>query len=533
MRASRLTLAALLLLSGLARAQEVDSVLPPTTFSCGDYVRATLTRASDFDFQRLPARPSADELPASVQPITFGPFDARRYGFERVEFYPHAVLPPAEQYSNFETNTEIRLYVRLLGSGAESWWTLVVKDKQTGSLAADVTRFELDEDGKHARFSDDPAHLAAPDSALPLFRLSFTSRSMGVNTQASSQTLLLVDLRSGAPQANLKLDCSTLEGGGACGAPDNANAGGGSTQCDWQAARQDYLCRSDSGDASRTFYLLSRQDAYVAPSGQPLTPGEFAQWIEKDRAWMQRTPALEGYGEVRALLRLPARGVVRYLLGAPGANYTARFLLVTLRPGSAPDVRQLVVRSLVEDPSQEPPTAAPPDFPPDVIPSASVSFHLRRLASERGLKLWQVTATQGEQHTLYWLGLEERGSGIVAQALEIATDLTPYYHCGLYTQPASAYRIRLQSAPFRAALTVEPGVYTDGDDRYTDGGYENASPRCPDRARVTWKTGQGFLLTQLDSACSNPELPHRVVIGPDGRLTRLAPIINPPLPAKK
>jgi hypothetical protein len=534
MRAKTLALAAVLLLCALAHAQQADASAAPSAFSCSDqYSDARLTWVSDFDFQRLPARPPAEALPASVRPVTFGPFDARRYGFERVEFYPHAVLPPAEQYGDIETNTELRLYLRLLAPGGESWWTLVLKDDQHASLAADVSRFQLDPEGKHPDFSDDPASLAAPDAALPLFRLAFTSRTTGASTVATEQTLLLVDLRSGTPQVGAQLVCSEVDGGGVCGAPDNANAPRATTQCDWQPARQDYLCQSDSGSARHSYYLLSRQDAYVPPAGQPQSPGEFAQWIEKDRAWMKRTPVLEGYGPVQALLRLPARGQFRYLMGAPGAAHIARFLLVTLRPGAEPTVQQLAVRGLTEDPEAEP--AAPqPDFPSDALPaSPALSFHLRRMDAERGLALWQVTATRGEQHAVYWVGMDGRGPEVTAQALEIATDLSSYSHCGLYREPAAAYAVRLRRAPFRATLTVEPEVYTDEEDRYTDGGLENASPRCPGRAQVAWKTGRGFVVTDLDSDCPKPELPHRVVIAADGRLTRLAPVLQQEPPAKK
>ncbi|HYX70419.1 MAG TPA: hypothetical protein VE825_14890, partial [Terriglobales bacterium] len=272
-------------------------------------------------------------------------------------------------------------------------------------------------------------------------------------------------------------------------------------------------------------YLLSRRDAYAAPAGQPQSPAEFAQWIGKDRAWMDRAPVLEGYGAVRALVRLPARGQVRYLMGAPGAGHIARFLLVTLAPGVAPQVEQLPVRVLDEDPDAE--AAAPqPDFPPDVLPTGpALSFHLRRLDVARGLLLWQVTASRDEQHAVYWVAMDEGGPA-AAQALEIATDRAPYYHCGMYRQPAAAYAVRLDPAPFRASLTVEPAVYTDEEDRYTDGDFENAHPRCPGHALVTWKAGRGFVIQDASAECATPELPHRVVIGADGRLTRLAPVVG-------
>jgi len=183
---------------------------------------------------------------------------------------------------------------------------------------------------------------ATPEPTLPMFVINFEYHNTSANAGGTIGNELLLDLRGGASQIVKAAECIDWDGGGACTAPDTANAVYDNLSCRWEQPASDFHCTmvgAFGGDyaarvGERDFYLISNKTARAKwqTGNTPADLAGLALRLSRDPKATARSVMVPKLGPVNLLARyrdfLPATEV--FLLASPAASpaLSAHFSLV-------------------------------------------------------------------------------------------------------------------------------------------------------------------------------------------------------------
>jgi len=381
------------------------------------------------------------------------------------------------------------------GSGRTSFYQLVAPKTYWASDGA----FPFD--GGIAELRIVPA---TSDNSVPLVVLQTKSRTGGANTMGEIASRHLLDFRQGEPRSLVALDCTSIGGGGACGAHDMFFDQRHSLACSWAPRRDDFLCTQETTNRwawgsvtwKEAFYLIHGDAA--PPPGVPLNaPRSPQQWAAGLTPNRPKSIVLPGYGDTHLLASLGNR---IKLLASRGdtRSLIPRFYLYT-----PDDTLRIEPRLFAEDQVEQWIEPLGEDAP-GVLTGAPMSFAVKPLLpSPEGLHFFQVTLTQDKHHSLFWVGIDCRRGQCVADVLWVATDALEYDHCRVAHIPDSAvYANWTGGGVALAELDIEPRRNLD----YIEGlGYYPKFPEqpellCPYEADLRWSDG-AWVIQRIPRPC--------------------------------
>lgn len=477
------------------------------------------------------------DLPANIKPRTFGPFPDGM----SVEFYQFLT---GGGEGSMATETDLNFYVHVLTRKDKRWYALQAQDPQT--MKADPGPVDPDAHEEDAKPSN-PVAIYAPDPAKPLFQASYSGTWTGANTLGVTNHLFLLDLRSSPPKITEHFVCQAGEGGGVCTAPDSGSGTSTSTSCEWHAA--DYICNDQEHQNTgwgerlneRSYYLFSGKDAYIPPPEAVNEIRFIADHIDRRRPDGQQfvVPDIGATDEIYSvrqpkhdLYLFVARGQWRNpgLNDAQGSSLDARFFVAENpsadRPPIAVELKPETASSLTpitfvdaDRPRAEAAYPAPPTISTRTG-GAPMTYKMKKLHGNDDFFVLQVTVKEGNYHVIYWIGVDQRSSPIIADLYRLSTDAAPYYQCNRNVQEASAASYQLVPGPsFRATIDVEPLHIVDGDGKLEN---QAAIPEPLPKAtactkHISWDRTKGFVFAENSVCKAIP--PRSIVISDDGQIT--------------
>ncbi|HYM21790.1 MAG TPA: hypothetical protein VEU08_01215 [Vicinamibacterales bacterium] len=475
---------------------------------------------------------------ARLQLKTLGPFDASKYGFDTLRFLFDRETVPEDQRSGFESNSRLQLAVELARQGSPSRWLRMAARKDAAIEDADLLAIEDEAD------ENESATAATPDAALPIVNVAYHSSSQGVSVHGESSTSLLVDFRS-APAVLAAHEAVETEGGGVCGVWDNQYFVADEYGCRWDPSHEDFLCahtehRRDTpwGErrGSRWFYLATGMSAFPPLDEDPAAPRTLAALAERIAA-DPRAPKeglLKDLGLTKMILELPSKRVAnsRLFLFASSSlayRFDGRFFVVRVTPGKraltfvATTNDTLGGRDVILHRDQPDGGPEPPSFTPDGEPQ---SYKASIVSTQGYTRVARVVVDEMRGRGVYYIGVEETPSKTVADAFLVASDTAYYDQCARWIVPPTAVSASVSPAAnsaFRARLDIEPGRTEDDFDEglKVDDQLDPADDDlCAVTRTLTWKSGEGFALSDEDAPETCPDAPlRRVAISPDGAIS--------------
>ncbi len=484
---------------------------------------------------------SADEaatIIAGSKPIAYEGFDASRFAVSKLTFYLKRTVTKVSQWPN--DNAELRIVFSAASASGLSWYEIRATEKVSPVVLL-VERTPSHAAERESGIGRVTIIRATPDPAIPLLNISFHTNNDGMNTQADTQTMFLLDVRQLPPALVTSLDCTNLQGGGACTAIDNGMAGSTDLLCDWQAAAQNYSCVKQYDEyyerrITETFALPGKTPLPThVKAGEPETLIEFAMNIQKDEQWAARKPSIPGLGETTFLFRNSSDKAPAYVFAArgQGEDFNARFFAVLLGNG-APELLEIKPEPMVEWQVQQtneqdadsapPPKAKTTGIDQSMMPSGPpLKFAVKKLDATTPADVWQVTVTEGNNHAVNWLAAIPSGSHVSFDSLKIASDGASYSGCGRWAHEQSAIVFRQKNNKVEAEAEVEP-PFTDplSNDAENE---TDTDQLCPTLVKIKFNLKDGFQLQKGKTLPCSKE--HRVVkISEDGAISP-TPYVNP------
>ena len=535
----------LILFSIHSHAQDESFSVSAGKFQCRDGAAFVDDKADTVSLAPLDAAPK--DLPAAVKPRTFGPFPPDGLS---VEFYQFLTGGGEESMA---TETDLHLYLHVLTAKGKRWYELQPHDptvsKAASRAAPDSDSNEPNPNQNKAESgkpSSDPADIFTPDPAIPLFQISYSAHWIGANAGGIYGHVMLLDLRSNPPRVASHLECTQGEGGGVCTAPDSGYGDHTSISCEWN--KSDYLCNQrvnlSTGWGERftdaSYFLFSGKEAYTPPPEAV----KRIEWIP-DRMDRRKPDGqrflVPDLGDTDEIFSLKQRDHELYLMAARGSSpalhlglaegnsFDERFFLAehpfTDRPAIAVELQPSTASTLVPitypeaDRMREKATKAGPPPVTSREGGAPITWKAKKIYGDDSFFVLQVIVKEGEVHAIYWVGIDQRSSPIVADLYRLSTDALPYYQCNRFVQEESAAAYHLApGAAFHATIEVEPLHITDG-----NGGLDTAEeitgqvPAKVCTKHLSWDRAKGFVFAE-NAVCKTA--PARFIsISDDGRIT--------------
>jgi hypothetical protein len=507
-------------------------------FSCltGGDTRANFDPRPELKFVEVTAPDKIKEW-LTRPSVSVEGFDAKQYGFAKVEFYRwHVAIPGRE---NLSADTEgyatdrLALAIRVTGTRGERWFELASQNSASDEMLyfqpADKLTDKQGPDGNEAaeQSAKRPANgphdemtkwvtieRATVVAGLPLFKVSYADVERGMYQVYSNDLQLLLDLRSGTPVLAKALTCDQLETfSGAGSAMDAASETPSKLQCQWDAGATDFRCVHcvPYGDthAARTgqreFFLLS--DRKVAmPADANHVPGlaELARRIRENPGSPSAGVIVSGLGPTTLLQRfegvLPDTEVFVFASPGTGRAFNARFTLVTAPAKGAPTIQPIGTWAIGGETVNE-------DQPPEgYLPlSATDSYQSRLLEQRAGFRAFETVLKSRPEntsvHVVYWLGIEAVNGTVIANAVRLASDGYVSGDFGNEYLDSTASAIKRKAGAAEAAVRVQ-GQFNP---EYTSP-YPNGDADCVWDGALHWKAGMGFRVRKLKEDCQAAHL---------------------------
>ena len=480
--------------------QIVEAAYENTTFGCaeGD---ASFSRKTGLRFEAV----EDAGITAAIRKLPSKSVTgfAAQYGVRRITLL--AQVTPSENVS-FEP-AEAQLYLEVeSGAGTSKFYTLRLDAEDDRSV------FEISPDDK-----DDISNLkvfpATPDKSLPLVILEIFAHFMGANSGSDTTTRYLIDLRQGAPRPVAALDCTEYQAGGACNAFDSMFGLRGKLTCDWVRERTDFLCTETRTTIwnwgltgwKETFYLLSGDMVWPPEVVVPSSPQEWLAALRGRREIGAHT-VLPRMGDTFVLWSDANLGLVLLASRGDSGHLWPKFKLAAIDYDAQGYSREVDVRTLELDELAQWEHVQRFDYgsplegvSPGVLVGSPMTFAVKPLRSDRGV-FFQVALTQDNQHSLFWVGVDESAKPYRAQALLLATDASEYDACRRAHMLASAAHVNWTGRRVLATLDVEPRRSLN----YEGGGYipeTDESDECPYDVELGWSYEKGWLVTPKVREC--------------------------------
>jgi hypothetical protein len=500
--------------------------------------------------------------------IVFNKIDAAKYGLHRVDFYMHLPMRAKTKNENeyVVNNQPFQVYVKLTHSAGPTWWRLT---ESPGEEHRFLEVLETPRNGKGNAPGNDPIQVvpATGNRTIPIFDLTWSADVSTTMWPVGREAHLMLDLRSLPPKVVADLACDATTAFGACGVYRAQHMSRSNDECDWSAARSDFVCEEDVWDEVRHskswFELISGGPVpFAVPPQGPKTLEQFAQMAERDAAWRNRQVDVPGLGKTSHLLRLVTRNQTAvHIFGTYGTGtaFDARFFYVFLSKGSAPLLGYIPDKSIFDDfgedenasteekqKATEGKTERPalsanrittgeavrPELPTNhILTGEALSFQINSLFATSKTHIYQVTAKEGSAaenagHAVYWLAIdEEQADGTIRFEMpKLASDQLIYTDCSSYRTEASAAVITIDGGRrFSAQIDVEPSHLTREDADGFDAEDPNSEDSCPYRVSLQWDHA-GWISSERKRSCPKSFSPRRIRITADGSIT--------PMPAK-
>jgi len=541
--AASVTLALFLLSSSLRAQDQPNFNASAGKFQCTDGAEFPSVDDQYRGVSLVSLEAAPKELPAT-KPHTFGPFAPDAMSVEFYQFLTGGAQP------SIATETELHFYVHVLSPKESRWYELQARGGQADKADApspDAGDQSENPDQTAKAAASEPADISTPDPAVPLFQVSYSSRWMGANAEGTFGQVMLLDLRTSPPVVAKHLECTWGEGGGVCTAPDSGYGARTSVSCEWN--KSDYVCNQrvklSTGWGERftdsSYFLLSGKDAYSPPpeavNAIEYIPDHIDRWKGDGQQFL-----VPGIGDTDEIFALKQREHDLYLFAARGSSsplkltfaggnsLDARFFLAerpfTDRPPVAVELQPSTASSLTPitypEADQLREQAAKPAPPPVTTRAAGapITYKTRKIYGKDSFFVLQVTVKEGDHHVLYWIGLDQRSSPIIADLYRLATDALPYYHCNRFVQEegAAAYHL-VPGASFRAMIEVEPLHITDEEGDFLDEvDGETQPPGKVCTKHVAWDRNKGFVFSE-NPVCKAATAPRTISISEDGQIT--------------
>jgi hypothetical protein len=494
--------------------------------------------------------------------VAFAGFDALKYGFTRAEFYRwHLPVPGREDFDGTTTSKDrLALAIRVVNSGGERWFELTAREKEAEDqlyIQPLIVNDESDAEDTSGRSNSSPKsdemagwiniQLATPDVGLPLFILKYQHNDLEVYSASSLENKLLVDLRTSTPQTVNSVSCRSFEPvGGACSAQDEANEGGDTLQCQWDAKASDFRCTMTTPYGSPHAQRRAQADFYLL-SDKPASPtSESAESVQslRDLAFLirnnqtnqtERVP-VSGLGPTTMLEHfkdlLPGSDV--FVFASPGAGemWNAHLSLVTIDANGKVDVQAIPKWGIAGEVTDEYKTNELKDIVPieagdsccndNFVPIGSDDTYRTHVLEQRpSFRAFDAVLTVGSEksnpvHVVYWVGLEVVDGKIVANAVRLAGESWMYGGCGQEYREGTARFIRRKAGVAEATVEVQ-GPYNPDSSTAFPPDYPTEGPNCVWIDFLHWKAGAGFRVHKVGEDCKAPH--ENIKISGDGILT--------------
>ena len=523
-----------------------------TEFGCpaGD-MRANFDAKPKLTFLEITAADKIKEWRTHPS-VKFEGFDAKQYGFTKVEFYRwHLAIPDRENApaDTFGYATDrLALAVHVISALGEHWFELTTQDGGSEEMLYFQPSSKLADNGEAG--SDDAAEKngktttgakgdemadwvtiepASPVSALPLFSVKYADLERGMYQSDFYQWNLLLDLRSGTPRGLKALSCDQVETfSGAGSAMDAASETPSQLQCQWDNAATDFRCTHTVpyGDAhaARTaqkgFFLLSdRAVATPIDANHVADLGELALRIRQKPSNPPGAVVVSRLGPT-TLLRgfegvLPDANVMVFASPGTGSAFNARFSLVTTRPKEAPAVQPIALWAIGGEAMSD--EQAPDGYLPL---NANDSYQSRILEQRPGFVAFEAVLKARPEntpvHVVYWIGIEAVNGTVVANAVRVASDGYAYGNYGNEYLDSTASMIRRKASAAEATVRVQGQFNPEYESPYPSGEAD-----CVWDGLLHWKAGSGFRVRKVKEDCQAQHL--QVKITDEGTLQAGAP----------
>lgn len=504
--------------------------------------------------------------------VTFDGFDEKRYGFSKITFYRWRIslqpgsqdADPADQAENGDATNRLALAVQVVSTNGERWFELgqvpvgqnypsddlvIQPAQQDDPMQQDQPDVET---GKQKPTQDEMEKWisitpATPDHALPLFTFNFEYHNTGANAAGTIGNELLLDVRGKAPQIVKAAQCIEWDGGGACTAPDTANAVYDNLNCRWEQPASDFHCTmagAFGGDyaarvAEKDFYLISNEPA--RPSWQkddtPADLAGLALRLSKDPKATARAVMVPKLGPVNLLARyhdlLPGSEVLLFASPDAGPALSTHFFEAIVPAHGQPTVQDISkwVISGEETDEDTPrdgftPSSGPTPLGAQFGVGAARQDEYRVSSLEAGPRFHALQVILNSSplipsgikgalgvHVVYWIGIEALSGKLIANGVRLASEGSTYGHCGQDLHDGTAITVRQKPGIAEATVTVRPQDVSV--DMPHDEGNEN---QCMWNGFLRWKSGSGFRVRKTWQDCKQ-ELPE-VSITDDGTITK-------------
>lgn len=501
----------------------------------------TGVRIPPLPFERLP-REQQEHFRQQKPSATFGPLGRGGSSARHLDFWLTAAVEGQQPGDDSPWVTGVDIVLRVRSRRGARWWVLHNQGaSQGGRMAGQPMRVERIE--------------AAPGN-LALFVVSWGLESPGRGAYISTTRKIALDFRASPPRAVAILECSYADSRRNCDYADGQRSyeaaafrDGYSIGCQWENTRQAFLCKSTrfagtdwGGRFWSAFFDLKSGKPVPRPDASGSGPqgvGQFVLSSGQSKMWPRAMVA--GVGKLTHLAQFSSRvpGRVLHIVAAPapGLDFDPRFFLVatdaaglaltnelTLHdPGAGPH-GPLALAIAAGDPA--PAVASAPDpVLADTPDGSEPMFGVTNVpGAPAGVHLLQVVATHGRGRGVYWVGVEDDATAPLGQVVRLASDIA-YPFCGGREHPTTAVSIEpvTRNGGVEAVLDMEPGYFDLGDANLVrEADNREIARKCPWKARVVWRAGEGFEWTSDDSPCERATAPRHIEINSEGSI-RIAP----------
>ena len=497
-------------------------------FGCGGgAVDVQLDRSPGLHFVRLNGLPTLRAPLVFHYPFAFGKGKLSSVVIHIVSNGPEDGVWYRAANADFELYAETTRRSGNRGAEVRECWKLVEPPRETRSVYDEgiALSFHGGRDGAPISV------LLAASPHVPILHATYSQDLGGANADNWTVNDLLLDFRHATPRIVATTECGYNEGGGACTAIDSGEMSRSNLQCSWRSAVHDFLCSEtmDGPSGHRDSYLLNEHRVPPLRSGEVAT---MADAIVRLRAQPSlRAVVVRQAGPVHLVhdLKLPS-GLHLIILGSPGRLHAVP--VTNARLGRPVNIEPKALPG-DERHASETPSPGSSDGGGWTL-ERSTSFSAGVLQRSGALFVLQIVAHDGDFRSLIWLGIEDRNTAPVLDALTVATESQTYIQCGRYHFAPAVVAVRAIERPFRALVDVQPTASTghqdglvwgtewrsEGDARAID---------CLRRGEIRWISGKGFDAT-VDAPRSSdpPTQPRYVRIDDTGKVTLSTEAPPPP-----
>lgn len=429
---------------------------------------------------------------------------------------------PSEEHPEYGGYLEV--FVRLpLSDGLARWFRLESEERDL---------FDLD---YYDRF-DVTGEVVRQEPLLAALR--FVRESRGMNTSWPNEILLLVRLAGDLPVVLAQFGTSGPDGGGACGAPDNAFASGTGLSCRALENDIEFLCLETS--VWSPFERFASSSAFLEPGHSkveaPQSPRDLI--VEFSRRLVEREDprgareSVGPLGPVQCIDAWTSRRSGRHFLLLEAPVHDAIFLAVSPKDRMGNRFEILTISCLDLEPTTDETSEwyLDLDEPLDELPTEHPQYELEtvRARDSTGFRIVEVVRTSKQESTfrrLQWTGVEERPEGVVASTIVLANETPTYKRCGQVSFDPSAVRLeRGDQKGMLARLVMRDEISTDAPEApwWPESLYRNPVRRVG----LRWKKGAGFRVDLLPGPLPSGASIGLPVVRPDGSLADRPPLEN-------